>query len=185
MKKIVLVGVLFCTWANAVDRLEQLESTISKNIYVYEDKDGSTLLSAKESNNPELKKARTLTVEHDILDWQINCSKDRFNGIKSCSLNKPYRDVMITIIEGRYGVYIGRDHFPRTTSAIKIDDNAPISGYEGVSKTPMKVIEQMKKGKIAYTRYKEWPYEYNKDGEVELEGFAKKFEQMKQQYKDL
>ena len=43
----------------------------------------------------------------------------------------------------------------------------------------------MKKGKVAYTRYKEWPYEYNKDGEVELEGFAKKLEEMKSQYKEL
>lgn len=185
MKKIVLLGLLFCSLANAEDRLEELGSSLSKNIYVYEDKNGSTLLTAKESNNPELIKTRTIAVENNILDWQVNCTKDRFNGVKSCSLNKPYRDVMVTLIDGRYGVYIGRGHFPRTSSAIKIDENAPISGYEGVSKTPMKVIEQMKKGKIAYTRYKEWPYEYNKDGEVELEGFAKKFEEMKLQYKSL
>lgn len=183
MKKIILLGVLFCTWANAEDRLEQLESTISKNIYVYEDKDG-TLLSSKYPEGKNSQNIRKVNVE-PVLDWDVNCTRDRFNGIKSCSLSKSYRDILVTIIDGRYGVYIGRDHVPRSSSAIKIDDNAPIYGYEGVSKTPMKVIEQMKKGNIAYTRYKEWPYEYNKDGEVELEGFAKKFEEMKQQYKEL
>ncbi|MFX5887046.1 hypothetical protein ABTE86_10940 [Acinetobacter baumannii] len=185
MKKIILLGLFLCSVASAEDRLEELGSSLSKKIYVYEDEIGSTLLTAKESSDQQLQKVKTINMENNLLDWKINCTKDRFNGVKSCSLNKAYRDVMVTIIDGRYGVYIGRNHFPRSLSAIKIDENTPISGYEGVSKTPLKVIEQMKKGKIAYTRYKEWPYEYNKDGEVELEGFAKKFEEMKLEYKGL
>ncbi len=92
---------------------------------------------------------------------------------------------MVTIINGRYGVYVGRKHFPRTQSAIKIDENAPIYGYEGISNTPQKAIEQMKNGKVAYTRYKEWPYEYNRDGEVDLVGFKEAFNQMLEEYKKL
>jgi hypothetical protein len=48
---------------------------------------------------------------------------------------------------------VGRDHYPRSQSAIKIDSNTPIYGYEGSSSTPQKAIEQMKRGKVAYTRY--------------------------------
>ena len=143
------------------------------------------MLTAKKPDDQQLEKLKTKNIENSIFDWKVSCSKDRFNGIKTCSIYKSYSDLMVTIIDGRFGVYIGRDHFPRSNSAIKIDNNSPIIGYEGISKTPLKVIEQMKKGKVAYTRYKEWPYEYNKDGQVELDGFANKFEEMRLQYNEL
>jgi len=117
--------------------------------------------------------------------WNTTCSKDKFNGRKSCSLSKAHSNIMVSIFDGRHSVYIGQDHFPRSQSAIKIDNNTPVYGYEGSSNTPQKVIEQMKKGKVAYTRYKEWPYEYNQDGETDLTGFAEKYEEMLKEYQKL
>ncbi|TCB79329.1 hypothetical protein E0H89_03485 [Acinetobacter sp. ANC 3781] len=161
----------------------------AQEIYVLKEKDGSTLLTARE---PTDEKYKDFTVEKKTyypgwspLGWNSSCSRDRFNGTKICSLSKVHSDVMVSIINGRYSVYVGENHYPNTQSVIKIDDNSPIYGVEGSSKTPQKVIEQMRNGKIAYTRYKEWPYEYNKDGEVDLTGFKEKFEQMKEEYKKL
>lgn len=161
-------------------------NTFASEIYVHKDKDGSTILSARDRSGGDLQLEKV--VKHDnseFTKWKSNCSKDKFNNTKSCSLNKSHGDVMVTIINGRYGVYVGRKHFPRTQSAIKIDENAPIYGYEGISNTPQKAIEQMKNGKVAYTRYKEWPYEYNRDGEVDLVGFKEAFNQMLEEYKKL
>lgn len=161
-------------------------SVAASEIYVHKDKDGSTILSARNRSGGDLQLEKVVKYDNsEFTKWKSNCSKDKFNNTKSCSLNKSYSDVMVTIINGRYGVYIGRKHFPRTQSAIKIDENAPIYGYEGISNTPQKAIEQMKNGKVAYTRYKEWPYEYNKDGEVDLVGFKEAFNQMLEEYKKL
>lgn len=159
----------------------------SAAIYNYKSKSGSTILS----NRPPSEKNKNLTLvdvyhpDTSHLDWKTACSKDRFNGSKSCTLSKMHSDVMVFIIDGRYNVHVGRNHFPRSKSIIKIDDHAPIYGYEGTSNTPQKAIEQMKKGKVAYTRYKEWPYEYDRDSDVDLTGFSEKYEQMLEEYKQL
>lgn len=161
-------------------------STAARDIYVLKDKDGSTLLSARDKSGGDLQLEKVIKYDNsEFTKWGTSCSKDKFNNTKSCSLTKSHSDVMVTIINGRYSVYVGREHYPRTQSAIKIDESTPVYGYEGVSQTPQKVIEQMKNGKIAYTRYQEWPYKYNKDGEVDLSGFAEAFNQMLEEYKKL
>lgn len=165
--------------------LVSLNVTASE-IYVYKDNSGATILSGREMSKGDLQLEKVVKYDNsEFTKWKSNCSKDRFNSTKSCSLTKPYSDVMVTIINGRYGVYVGRKHYPRTQSAIKIDENTPAYGYEGTSDTPQKIIEQMKDGKVAYTRYKEWPYEYNKDSEVDLTGFNEAFNQMLEEYKKL
>lgn len=115
--------------------------------------------------------------------WYSSCNKDRFDGSKVCVMSSG--DVMVGIINGNYGVYVGGDHYPNTPSAIKIDNNPAIYGFEGHSRSPLVVIEQMKRGRVAYTRYKKWPYEYNKDGEVDLSGFTFKFNELIRRYKSL
>lgn len=155
-------------------------------IYVYKDNSGATILSGREKSEGDLQLEKVVKYDNsEFTKWKSNCSKDRFNNTKSCSLTKSYSDVMVTIINGRYDVYVGRKHYPRTQSAIKIDERTPTYGYEGISNTPQKIIEQMKNGKVAYTRYKEWPYEYNKDSEVDLTGFKEAFNQMLEEYKKL
>ncbi|NWK61422.1 hypothetical protein HYI12_02225 [Acinetobacter sp. SwsAc3] len=138
-------------------------------------------LKADKPPKKELIKAE----ENALLGWSFSCSKDKFNGAKSCFLHKMYGDVMVGVYDGQSTVYVGRDHYPGTKSAIKIDNNSTIYGYEGTSQTPKKVIEQMKIGKVAYTRYVEWPYEYNRDYHVDLTGFSEKYDEMLEAYKKL
>lgn len=163
--------------------------SFARELYVLKDNSGNTLLAGRESSGEAYKgytvEKKTHTPDWSPLEWNSRCSKDKFNGRKSCSLSKAHSDVMVSIFDGRYSVYVGRNHYPRTKTAIKIDENTPIYGNEGLSNTPQKVIEQMNKGKIAYTRYKEWPYEYNKDGEVDLTGFKEKYAEMLEEYKKL
>lgn len=153
-------------------------------VYIYKGLDGSTILSGRDSSKTDYQKVNTIKYEDALgRSWKPYCSKDAFTGSKKCSMN--YQDVQVSLIDGKYGVYIGRNHFPRTQSAIRVDGNVPIYGYEGISKSPKIVIEQMKKGKTAYTRYQEWPYKYNQDGEADLTGFAESFNKMLEQYKAL
>lgn len=159
---------------------------LASDIYTFKNSDGDTMLSNRQPDEKKFTEIKKIKIDNSAYeDWRYSCSKDKFNGRKSCSLHKAYSNIMVSIFDGRYSVYIGRNHFPRTQSAIKIDNNAPIYGYEGSSNTPQKVIEQMKKGKVAYTRYKEWPCEYNQDGETDLTGFTEKYNEMLEEYKKL
>lgn len=123
---------------------------------------------------------------NDILfGWDTSCRKDAFNGKKICSISRDR--LMVLYIDGRYAVSVGRNHYPGTESAIKIDDNVHYSGKEGLI-NPMYanlIVKQMKEGKKAVIRYREWPYDYNKDSEVDLTGFTKKLNEMLDWYKKL
>lgn len=94
-------------------------------------------------------------------------------------------DLWVFLINGEYSVDVGSNHYPGSKGGLRIDNGSAIYGYEGELPKPLSIIERLKKGKVAYTRYKEWPYEYNKDGEVSLKDFAKQFNEMLKQYKNL
>ena len=115
--------------------------------------------------------------------WVVNCEKKKFDHMKICDMHEG--DLWVFLINGRYSVSIGSNHYPRSKGGLRIDNSSAIYGYEGDLPKPLSIIERLKKGKIAYTRYQEWPYEYNKDGEVSLEDFTKKFNEMLKQYKNL
>lgn len=178
MKKLLILTMLIAGFAHADD-------SGKRAIHVYKDSDGSVLLSAREVSDSNLTHVKSTHYPLEGGAWQVSCSKDKFNGSKKCSLYKNHSNLMVNYINGKPSVYVGRNHYPRTKSAIKIDGNQTIYGYEGLSQIPQKVVEQMKKGKIAHTRYHEWPYEYNKDGEVDLTGFTEKYDEMMKQYQAL
>lgn len=118
-------------------------------------------------------------------DWNISCRKDRFTDIKSCFMTKIFSDLMVGIVEGHIRVFVGKNHFPNTQSAIKIDKNATVYGKEGSISNPKQVIQQLRNGKVAYLRYQEWPYQYYKDSEVDLKDFSKNYEEMLKEYRKL
>ncbi|WP_180012939.1 hypothetical protein [Acinetobacter sp. YH16031] len=176
MKKLLILTMLIAGFAHADDseqRISELTKVLESGSYSQDD-----TIRPKRKNLPQL----NAEVEYG---WMVSCKKDIFDGKKICYAHQYGNELMVSIINGKLGVFVGRNHFPRTKSAIKIDGNQTIYGYEGVSQTPQKVVEQMKKGKIAHTRYQEWPYEYNKDGEVDLSGFAEKYDEMVKQYQAL
>ena len=115
--------------------------------------------------------------------WLINCNKKKFDNTKICYLKEG--DLWVFLINGRYSVSVGSDHYPRSKGGLRIDNSSAIYGYEGELPKPLSIIERLKKGQVAYTRYQEWPYEYNTDGEVNLKGFTEKFNEMLKRYKNL
>lgn len=124
-----------------------------------------------------------LAKKYSLQSWNISCKKDVFDNSKYCLLYKD--DLHVSLSNGRYFITIGTNHFPRSRSALKVDKNQTIYGHEGSIKNPVIVIEQLKKGSIAYTRFMKWPYEYNQDGEVDLTDFNENFNEMKRQYNAL
>ena len=91
------------------------------------------------------------------------------------------------LINGKFAIGVGSSHYPGSNSAIKIDGNTSYSGKEGIINPYYAglIVKQMKGGKKAVIRYREWPYDYNKDSEVDLTGFTKKFNEMLEWYKKL
>lgn len=144
------------------------------------------LYASDESRNERLEGLQKLLEEgseSEFMDWYPVCNKDRFNGSKTCTLSKD--TVLVMLKDGTYAVSVGKRHYPRSKSAIKIDNHATIYGYEGILESPKKVIEQLKQGKKVFTRYQEWPYQHNRDSEIDLTGFPEKFEEMLELYRRL
>lgn len=147
---------------------------------------GASNIALADTSNQRLEKLQKLleeSSESELNDWYPVCNKDRFNGSKICTLSKD--PLLVMLKDGTYAVSVGKHHYPKSKSAIKIDNNATIYGYEGISESPKKVIEQLKKGKKVFTRYQEWPYRQNLDREIDLTGFPGKFEEMLELYRQL
>lgn len=156
-------------------------------IYAMKENDGSTILTNKPSRYSHLsidKKTYYPTSDiHGHDSWRINCTKKKFDNMKICYMKQG--DLWVFLINGSYSVSVGTDHYPRTTAGLRIDSSPAIYGYEGDLPKPLSIIERLKKGKVAYTRYQKWPYQYNKDGEVSLLEFTEQFNEMLKQYKNL
>ncbi|WP_180044196.1 hypothetical protein [Acinetobacter sp. YH16039] len=158
-------------------------------IYGLRDPDSKVLLKNNRSRYNNLKVEKVTYYpdssihRYELPTWLINCEKKKFDHMKICYMNEG--DLWVFIINGRYSVSVGSNHYPRSKGGLRIDNSSAIYGYEGELPKPLSLIEKLKKGKVAYTRYQEWPYEYNKDGEVSLKDFTKQFNEMLKQYKEL
>ena len=170
------------------------EPNTSEDVKIYQLRDSpeTVALTNKESRYSHLKvEKKTYYPDSSIhahynfepQTWWVNCHKKKFDNMKVCSMSEG--DLWVFLINGRYSVSVGSDHYPRSKGGLRIDNSSAIYGYEGELPKPLNIIERLKKGKVAYTRYQKWPYEYNKDGEVSLKGFTKKFNEMLKQYKEL
>lgn len=189
----------------STDRIEQMTRTLAQSSYadgVSEPKSDTpnTIHSLRGDDSPVLLENNRSRYSHLKVDkvtyypdssihryefptWLINCHKKKFDNMKVCSMSEG--DLWVFLINGRYSVDVGNNHYPRTKAGLRIDNGSAIYGYEGELPKPLSIIERLKKGKVAYTRYQEWPYQYNKDGEVSLKDFTKQFNEMLKQYKNL
>lgn len=196
MKKLTVVTffALFSIGVQAEDDslIKDPQGEDPVTIYSLKDSSNDTLLTNKESRYSHLNiEKKTYYPDSDIhayakskeSSWLISCEKKKFDNMKICHMNQG--DLWVFLINGKYSVDIGHNHYPRTNGGLRIDNGSPVYGYEGDLPKPLSIIERLKKGKVAYTRYQEWPYQYNKDGEVSLIGFTEQFNEMLRQYKDL
>jgi len=175
MKKILILIFLVTT-----------TSTFANDLYVLKDEMGVTYFSANPPKNPN----HTIEkVEHydssRLGSWGSSCKRDRFDNVRECTLYRLGGQIVVGLSNGRYSVLIGANHFPNSKSALKIDGNATLYGLDGILNNPNKAIEQLKIGRVAYTRFQEWPKQSNKDNEESLEGFMDAFNQMLIEYKKL
>lgn len=118
-----------------------------------------------------------------INGWRMSgCDIDKFTGSKNCSMSKD--DLIVYIHKGKTFFIVGVDHFPRRSSALRIDGNKPIYGSEGAFQNNAKILEQFKTGKVVNTRYVQWPYEINRDAETSLDGFNEAYKELQRQYRN-
>ena len=170
-------------------KLQNLKNSLSNNKNLKDDYklfyDISSLNFDDFKQKLENQKSRDKEIEKiKNPDWKHNCKKDRFTNDRSCFLYN--KDLSIIYLNGRFGVVIGGNHFPGSNGSLKIDNNPTLNANEGKFLTnPSRIIDQLKNGKIAYTRYKKWPYEYNIDSDVKLNGFMKAFNEMLESYRRL
>ena len=153
------------------DRIEQLTRTLAQSSYA-------------ESNDIDLPAA--LSTIHSLKRqtfYDIYCRKKEFDNTKICYLKA--NDIYVFLINGRYSVDVGSNHYPRSKAGLRIDNSPAVYGYEGEFSKPLSIIEKLKKGKFAYTRYQEWPYLSDLDNKTDLKDFTKQFNEMIKQYKNL
>lgn len=115
--------------------------------------------------------------------WSLYCYKKEFDNTKFCLLRGD--DLRVYLINGKYSVVVGSDHYPKTRAGLRIDNNKVAYGYEGDFSNSSVLLNQLKKGKFAYTRYQEWPYLYQIDKKTDLKEFNAKFNEMLKRYKTL
>jgi|GEM_PF-1656676 len=111
-------------------------------------------------------------------NWSTSCEKDLMEDTHWCQLHK--EDLWVGIWKDKTPfVNIGSNHFPGSMMSIRIDKNKPISATEdrGFRKSEIDIIiEQLVKGDMVATRYKEWPYHGNIDKSFGLFGFSQAWE---------
>ena len=178
MKKIILFGVflLICSLCNAntEGRLEQLSEVLANG--------SNNLFDSNELPKLSIElKEKTIDIGNYDREWNIGgCQRDRFSGIKSCEIRN--RNLTVMKRNGAILVFVLDSDYPGKNAAIKIDNNKTFYGKEGVFNETDKIISQMSKGNIAYTRAIKWPYLLPRDNEVELTGFKEAYSRMLKEY---
>ncbi|MCU4539641.1 hypothetical protein KTJ16_00405 [Acinetobacter bereziniae] len=173
---------------NSEIQSQSKEKSISgRKIYVLKDEHGNALLSNSEKFDEKLKQIRVISYPESELykdGWRfIKCEKDRFNNSKYCGMIN--KDLLVSIYNGKFGILIGGNHYPRSRSALKFDNGKTYYGYEGEFKNEAIFLNLLLNGKTAYTRYMEWPYQLNIDNEISLDGFSEAYQELKNRYSKL
>lgn len=101
-------------------------------------------------------------VELDQDNWTVACEKDSISDKKSCYIQR--HDLWIWLYEnGNLKISIGRDYYPSSTIAIRVDSRKPFytsadNGGFFPSAQTKNIIAQLKSGKKVTTKYVKWPY---------------------------
>lgn len=57
-------------------------------------------------------------------------------------------DLWVFLINGKYSVDVGSNHYPGSKGGLRIDNGSAIYGYEGELPKPLSIIERLKKEKL-------------------------------------
>lgn len=172
MMKQIILGLFFLVLSSNIlssDRLERLSETLSNPTY-----SSSDLLESNVMN---------VALRSDDEWYFSECKKDRFEGDKQCSMSKS--GIVVLILNGKTFIMIGGEHFPRSHSAIRIDNNKTEYGIEGIFGNNNRILNQMLRGNVLDFRFVEWPRNYNVDNSIELKGFTDAYHNLKTKYQVL
>ncbi len=119
------------------------------------------------------------------LTWEFSCRVDQIDDQRSCSLvggagrgrEVPY--LLILWGDGWAGPAVSVAHseqgYPQTEELLRVDKNAAFSVDEDSlfsGQRALTIINQLKRGQRLRLRYYDWPYNYSRDGDLPLNGFA-------------
>lgn len=108
-------------------------------------------------------------------NWYVECKKDPISDKKMCSMHM--KDIWLYAYpNGKTVVSVGRDHFPSSTTTIRIDAGQPFTANANEdgdfpAATSSKIIAKLKIGKTITTRFMRWPYRNWVDTTWDLYGF--------------
>lgn len=108
-------------------------------------------------------------------NWSTQCTKDEMDDSRWCTLGKGNNLRVGIWKDGTSFVSIGYEHYPGSNVTIRIDKGKPITASEKPSFTRAQsddIINALKSGKSALTRYQNWPYKNNIDTPIDLYGFT-------------
>lgn len=120
-------------------------------------------------------KSNALDILKDSYDsnWSTRCKVDSMDDSRWCAMSKGPLTIGIWQ-EHVYFITVGSDHFPGSKVLIRTGQSQPISKLAKDSFTNAQVtsiIQELKIAKTVKTRYREWPYDVDKDKEIDLFGF--------------
>lgn len=103
--------------------------------------------------------------------WGVECTKDAIEDYVSCRLTRD--DLLVVLFDDRrLRVIVGKDHYPDSEVAVRIDEGLPFRGEIGFrGDTATAIVEGLENGTMVVTRYQEWPYRTNVDRRLTLFGF--------------
>lgn len=134
--------------------------------------DGSGLIQGDKNSTLDTIKDLQLT------NWSTGCKVDGMEDKHWCYITK--KDLTVGVWkDGSNFVSVGHDHFPKSNIAIRVGQQKPISAVAetGFTSTQVnEIIEQLKNGGEALTRFQEWPYDKNQDLKIDLYGFKEAWE---------
>jgi invasion protein IalB len=107
--------------------------------------------------------------------WSVSCSVDAMTDAKHCRVSQQTVRVAVLGPRCEVGIAVGTEHFPGTSSLVRLDTGPPIttSARDGVFdvKAGILLVARMKKAKTMVTRHTEWPSRAPVDTEIDLKGF--------------
>lgn len=105
--------------------------------------------------------------------WTIFCSVDRMKDTRVCFAKSGDLWVYEGFPSGVV-VVVGEDHHPGRKAMLRIDKQRYRESISagGIFTSPHEIVQQLRKGRVALTRYTEWPDKSWTDGEVDLGGFS-------------
>lgn len=102
--------------------------------------------------------------------WQISCNRDKMSKRVNCFINRGALYVFSG--GGADFVSVGTNHFPRSTSSIKVGNRRfDTSHHDGNFGSSKAVLTALRAGGSVVTRYMKWPYRTWEDDEFAAFGF--------------